>query len=173
MHSLTIRPWEDGDAQMLIKYGRESDYRKNFPIKLSSPFTLDHALELITDWKLKDNKMNRAIDFLGDAVGGVSLNFNLTDQYREAKFTYWLAATIWGDPLVKQVMKLFIKLSFEHLKLDRIIAQHDKKDRRSQKYFISAGFRPIKPDLTGNLNLDSSIQYYEILNPNLTIKNKD
>jgi RimJ/RimL family protein N-acetyltransferase len=118
---LKLRNYRMDDAQSLAKYANNKKVWKNLRDIFPHPYTLEDAegwLKIATSEPL--SKTNWAIEYQGEAIGGIGLK-TFEDVHRlTAEIGYWIGEPFWGKGIVTKAVGAVCKHGFEEMGLVRI-----------------------------------------------------
>ncbi len=140
-HPLILRPWRSSDAEALVRHADNRKIWLNLRDRFPHPYTEADArawLELrAAD---SENLTNFAIDFAGEAVGGIGLEF-LADVHRmTAEIGYWLGEALWGRGFATIAVKAVTRYAFETFELRRLQAAVFEWNPASARVLEKAGY---------------------------------
>ena len=138
---LLLRKWSISDINSLLKYANNKKISDNLTDAFPHPYTIESAKKFIEFANTNPNSLFFAIDFNGEAIGGIGLH-QQTDIHRlNAEMGYWLAEPFWGKGIITNAIKHIIKIGFEQLEINRIFARPFGRNIASQKALEKAGFK--------------------------------
>ena len=133
-----LRPYRKGDEESLIKNINDRDIYK-YTLRIPCPYTKKHAKQWIESTKKKDKtKVNFAIDLNDEVIGGVG--FEIKEPHR-AEIGYWLGIKYWNQNIMTEAIKLVTQFGFDKLKLRRIEATIDPKNKASARVLLKNGYK--------------------------------
>lgn len=136
----TLRPWKTDDSGNLIKYAGNPGITCFMSDGFSNISTPDGAAKFIEFANSGPNKIYRAIEVDGEAVGGIGVSVQ-TDIYRKnAELGYWLAEPFWGKGIVTHAIGLIVAEAFDSLDVTRIFAKPFLTNSASHRVLEKAGF---------------------------------
>ncbi len=94
---LILRPWQAADGPALVRYANNRKIWLNLRDIFPHPYTSEDAQQWLARCAgATGEPANFAIEFAGEAIGGVGLQF-FTDVHRlTAEIGYWLGEPFWG-----------------------------------------------------------------------------
>ncbi len=141
-----FRPWENEDAPPLSRILSSEKFWEFLPEEYSGELNSNEALELIKLNASNSNHCIRAVEFEGELIGQVRLEF---DQ-EHAELSYWLDINHWGYGHGSAMVTLFLYESTMHYpELRFVYARVHEKNLASARILTKLGFLRIaeKDDL--------------------------
>jgi len=136
-----LRPWCFGDVDSLIKYGSNPHITQFMSDGFSNLFTPEKANAFIGFANSGNDKLYRAIEVNGEAVGGIGVMIQ-TDIYRKnAELGYWLAEPYWGKGIISRAISMIVDEAFRTFDINRIYAVPFSTNIASQRVLEKAGFK--------------------------------
>ena len=137
---LYLRSWKDGDEDCLVKYANNRKVSINLRDRFPFPYTLNDAHEWIAFAGSKEPVINFAIEFDGQAVGGIGLIPGEDVFRRCAEIGYWLGEPFWGKGLMVEALKAVTLYAFEQLDFIRLHAGVFDWNPASARVLEKAGY---------------------------------
>ena len=132
-----LRPLTKGDENALIRNINDR-YVYKYTLRIPHPYTLRHAKQWINSAKKKDKtKINFAIDIDGEVVGGIGLN---DIEKHKSDIGYWLGRKYWNKGIMTEAIKIVTNFGFNELKLRRIYAYVNVKNKASAQVLENNGY---------------------------------
>ena len=140
---LTIRPWDDFDADELFELAQEPEigywcgWEPHKHIR-DTFFALHNFLEIEETYAicLKDNNI---------IIGSIGLHFknniDLTYKDDEAELGYWIGKPYWNNGYATEAGKAIIKHAFKDLKLSRVWCGYYEGNEQSKRVQEKLGFK--------------------------------
>jgi len=139
-NSFILRPWQQTDAESLVKYANNPDIAKNLTDAFPHPYTIENADHFIKMASEKEPVTVFAIEVNKEAAGGIGLHPQHDIQRKNAELGYWLAETYWGQGIITEAIKKIVDYGFTHLDINRIFARPFGSNFASQRVLEKAGF---------------------------------
>jgi len=139
-NSFILRPWQQTDAESLVKYANNPDIAKNLTDAFPHPYTIENAGHFIKMASEKEPVTVFAIEVNKEAAGGIGLHPQHDIQRKNAELGYWLAETYWGQGIITEAIKKIVDYGFTHLDINRIFARPFGSNFASQRVLEKAGF---------------------------------
>ncbi len=140
MMEFTLRPWRADDVDNLVKYANNHNISKNLTNAFPHPYSLDDAQKFISRVSQADPIQVMAIDFQGDAIGGLGIHPQADVYCKNAELGYWLAEPFWGNGIMTKAVKQMIDYGFKSFDIERIYARPFEGNLGSMKVLERAGF---------------------------------
>jgi RimJ/RimL family protein N-acetyltransferase len=120
---LTLRPWRAADLGPLVRYANNWNVWINLKDRFPYPYTDADARAWIAHCDTRTGEAtNVAIDWQGEAIGGLGLDPH-TDVHRlMATVGYWLGEPFWGRGFTTQALRAFSAYAFSTFDLHRLQA---------------------------------------------------
>jgi RimJ/RimL family protein N-acetyltransferase len=138
---LILRPWRSADGAALVRHANNRKIWLNLRDRFPHPYTQADA----NGWlalRAADtgDPHNFAIEFEGDAIGGIGLEF-FTDVHRmTAEIGYWLAEPMWGRGFAPLAVKAVTHYAFATFDLRRLQATVYEWNPASARVLEKAGY---------------------------------
>jgi len=138
---LILRPWRAADAPALIRHANNRKIWLNLRDVFPHPYTPEDAQQWLARCAgATGEPATFAIEFEGDAVGGVGLQF-LTDVNRlTAEIGYWLGEPFWGRGFATLAVKAATEYAFATFDLRRVQATVFEWNPASARVLEKAGY---------------------------------
>ena len=94
--NVVLRPWALSDCASIVRYGNNKLVSRNLFDGFPYPYTDAKAIEWVGIANSSEVNINLAIDFGGEAIGGVGVNANEANSFHTGQFGYWLGQPFWG-----------------------------------------------------------------------------
>jgi ribosomal-protein-alanine N-acetyltransferase len=96
MRDVKLRAWASTDRLDLVKHGNNRKVWRNLTDVFPSPYTLDDADAWIARAGSTSAQLHLAIEFGGEAVGGIGVVARDGNHRLTGRFGYWLGEACWG-----------------------------------------------------------------------------
>ncbi|WP_373492842.1 GNAT family N-acetyltransferase [Aquiflexum sp.] len=137
---INLRPWAIEDLGNLVKYANNRNIARNMTDKFPFPYTETNGkafIELVT----KDDPIHIfAIEYNGQAIGGIGIHPQDNIHKRNAELGYWLGEPFWGQGIVSIAIQQILNFAFETYDIDRVFARPFGTNTASQKVLEKNGF---------------------------------
>lgn len=136
-----LRPWKTSDAESLVKYAGNPQITRFMSDGFAQISTPEGATKFIDFANSGPDKLYRAIEINGEAVGGIGISVQ-TDIYRKnAELGYWLAEPFWGKGIVCKTIPMIVTEAFDTLDITRIFAKPFHTNFVSHHVLEKSGFK--------------------------------
>lgn len=136
-----LRPWKISDVESLLKYAGHLQITRFMSDGFSVVSTPEGAVKFVEFANAGTNKIYRAIDINGEAVGGIGISVQPDIYCKNAELGYWLAEPFWGKGIVTAAIKQIVAEAFETYDLVRIFARPFHTNVASHRVLEKAGFK--------------------------------
>ncbi len=137
---VAVRPWRVEDIPTLP---RHADNRKIWLMMRDAfphPYQLEHAKAFVSAAVASEPMTNFAIEFDGEAVGGVGFKLGTDIERIGAEMGYWLAEPYWGRGVMGAVVRETVRWGVTRFGLARVFAVPFADNRGSARVLEKAGF---------------------------------
>jgi RimJ/RimL family protein N-acetyltransferase len=119
---ITLRNWQKKDIKSLAKNANNKKIWDNLRDEFPYPYTEMAAKQWIAIANEDNPLTNFAIEYKGNAVGGVGIILK-SDVFRQnAEIGYWLGEKYWNKGIGTKVAHAMVEYSFQHFNIVRIFA---------------------------------------------------
>lgn len=109
---ITLRPWREDDLAPLVRHANNFNIWINLRDGFPHPYTSEAGCVWLAVAIKETRNLFLAIEFDGEAIGGIGATFK-DDVYRiNAEIGYWLAEPFWGRGLVSEAVNLLTDYLF-------------------------------------------------------------
>jgi RimJ/RimL family protein N-acetyltransferase len=138
--AVIIRKWTEEDIPSLVKYANNINVWNNLRNAFPHPYTEEHAQSWIKSALIEEPTINFAIDFDGEAIGGIGLIFNKDVYVLSAEIGYWIAEPFWGKGIATEAIRQMMEYSFYYFDIVRIYAEVFENNKSSMRALEKNGF---------------------------------
>ena len=138
--SVLIRPWKESDIDNLVKYADNINIWNNLRNYFPHPYTIEHAQSWITSSEAAIPMINFAIEFEGEAIGGIGLIFNTDVYVLSAEIGYWIGESFWGKGIATEAIRQMTEYSFYYFDIVRIYAEVFENNKASMRALEKNGY---------------------------------
>ena len=139
---LILRPWEEADAEYLLKYA--SDERIGPAAGWPPHKTIDDSLKAIRTVLSAPETYAVIPKDTGHPVGSIGLSFGRSSNIglppKEAEIGYWIAVPFWGQGLIPEAMREIIRRAFMDLKAKNLWCGYFEGNDKSKRVQEKCGF---------------------------------
>jgi len=142
MDLISLRPWTSEDLPSLLTYADNQKIARNLTNRFPHPYTEDDARWFIAFASDESDKLIRAIDLHGEAIGSIGLHLQNDVFFRNAELGYWLGEPFWGKGIATEAVRQMLKLGFDYYPfINRIFARPFGSNIGSQRLLEKSGFQ--------------------------------
>jgi ribosomal-protein-alanine N-acetyltransferase len=138
---LTLRRWRAGDIEALVRYANNRNVWINLKDRFPHPYTEVDARAWIAHCEARTgDPLSFALDWQGEAIGGLGLEPQ-DDIYRlTAAVGYWLGEPFWGRGLMSHAVRALSDYAFASFDLQRLQAAVFEWNVGSARVLEKAGY---------------------------------
>lgn len=143
LDDIIVRPWQTGDELSLVKHANNRKIWRNVRDRFPYPYTLKDAEIWVRVAGADRNMLNLAIEFEGQAVGGIGIVFKQDVYRRSAEIGYWLGEAYWNRGIATRAVKALTAYIFKQKQFDinRIYAGIFEYNTASARVLEKAGYQ--------------------------------
>ncbi|MBR5903457.1 MAG: GNAT family N-acetyltransferase, partial [Clostridia bacterium] len=137
---LILRPWRDGDAEVLYKYASDPDV--GTPAGWLPHESVEHSLEIIRTILSAKEVFAVCLKSDGKPVGNIHLNFStdMTDLDDECELGYWLGKPYWGRGIIPEAGRAVLRRAFAELGVNAVWCGRYDGNEKSHRVQQKLGF---------------------------------
>lgn len=141
MH-LSIRPWEAGDAPVIVEALSDTGVTDNLRDGLPKPYTEADARDYIAFAQTAgEGAYAFAIVADGETVGSIQLTRQQNIHRRTAELGYYVVRRRWGSGVCTEAVRQICRFAFENTDLLRVFAEPFAENAASCRVLEKAGFK--------------------------------
>ncbi|MBR3504506.1 MAG: GNAT family N-acetyltransferase [Clostridia bacterium] len=140
---LTLRRWEEGDAEDLYRYAKDPDVG---PIAGWPPHrSLEESRDVIRN--VLNGREAYAVCLKADnrAIGAIELKLNghtdMTERDDECELSYWLGKPFWGRGIMPEAAGEMLRHAFEDIGMTKVWVGYYEGNVKSKRVQEKVGFR--------------------------------
>ena len=137
---ILLRPWNAGDYESLVRYGDNKLVWRNLTDMFPHPYTHANAIEWVAIASDPGASIFLAIDFAGEAIGGVGIIARDGTDFHTGQFGYWLGQPHWGRGVATQAARALKSHAFSGSRFKRLEAPVFSWNPPSMRVLEKAGF---------------------------------
>jgi [ribosomal protein S5]-alanine N-acetyltransferase len=137
---LRVRSWCKNDLDALVRYANNAKIAANLRDQFPHPYTRSAAATYLADVRSADIETSFAVEYAGEAVGGIGFKLGTDIARLTAEMGYWLGEPYWGRGLTTRAVLATSEWAFENYKLTRIFAMAFSHNVASMRVLEKAGF---------------------------------
>ena len=135
-----LRPWRTSDYESLVRYGNNEFVWRNLTDMFPHPYTLADAVEWVAIASNPSESIFLAIEFEGEAVGGVGVIARDGNEIHTGQFGYWLGQPHWGRGVATQAARALKSIAFSAGRFKRLEAPVFSWNPPSMRVLEKIGF---------------------------------
>ncbi len=137
---LRVRSWRRNDLDALVRYANNPKIAANLRDQFPHPYTPAAAAAYLTDVRTAEIETSFAMEYAGEAIGGIGFKLGTDVARISAEMGYWLGEPHWGRGLAARAVLASSEWAFESYKLTRIFAMAFSHNVASMRVLEKAGF---------------------------------
>lgn len=138
---VTLRPWCAEDIPNLVRHADNPNVARNLRDQFPQPYTQQDAESWIAICQeLPEGHLAFAIEFEGEAVGGIGGDFKKDVHYRTFEVGYWLGEDFWRKGIAGEALDLLCDYLFTKTNCVRIEAHVYEPNSTSAGLLLKHGF---------------------------------
>jgi RimJ/RimL family protein N-acetyltransferase len=136
-----LRPWRAEDLESLLRHANNVNVARQMRDAFPHPYTRADGQVWLNIAQAGDPPTHFAIEFAGEAVGGIGLKPGSDIERVSAEVGYWLGESVWGRGLATAALNALCDHAFETFELTRIFALPFAHNLASRRVLEKARFR--------------------------------
>jgi [ribosomal protein S5]-alanine N-acetyltransferase len=137
---LRVRSWRKNDLDALVRYANNPKIAANLRDQFPNPYTRSAATTYLTDVHSADLETSFAVEYAGEAIGGIGFKLGTDIARLSAEMGYWLGEPFWGRGLTTRAVLATSEWAFGNYGLARIFATAFSHNVGSIRVLEKAGF---------------------------------
>ena len=137
---LRVRNWRKDDLGALLLHANNPKIAGNLRDQFPHPYTRRDGLEYLNYVRSMDVPMAFAIEYGGEAVGGIGFKLGVDIARLSTEMGYWLAEPLWGHGLTTRAVTVASDWAFDNYKVVRIFATVFAHNGASMRVLEKSGF---------------------------------
>jgi len=138
---LRVRDWRKSDLDALVRYANNSNIAANLRDQFPHPYTRRDGLDYLTYVRAMDIPTSFAIEFAGEAIGGIGFKLGNDIARLTAEMGYWLGEPFWGRGFATRAVSASSDWAFDNYKVVRIFAMAFAHNLASMRVLEKSGFQ--------------------------------
>ena len=135
-----VRSWRKDDLQSLVKHANNPKIAANLRDQFPYPYTRRDAIEFLDYAHSQEPECAFAIEYSGEAAGGVGFLIGRDIARMSAEMGYWLSEEFWGRGIASRAVMAMSDWAFDHYNLTRVFAMAFAYNAASVRVLEKAGF---------------------------------
>jgi len=140
LRDLRVRSWCKDDLDALLRHANNPKIAANLRDQFPHPYTRRDGIDYLNYVRSCEVETSFALEYEGEAVGGVGFKLGLDIARLSAEMGYWLSEMYWGRGLTTRAVTAASDWAFDHYKLTRIYAMAFAHNVASMRVLEKAGF---------------------------------
>ena len=137
---LRVRIWRRDDLDALLRYANNAKIAGNLRDQFPHPYTRRDGIDYLNYVRSMDPPMAFAIEYGGEAVGGIGFKLGVDIARLSVEMGYWLAEPLWGRGLTTRVVTAASDWAFDGYKVVRVFATVFSHNVASMRVLEKSGF---------------------------------
>jgi RimJ/RimL family protein N-acetyltransferase len=137
---LRVRPWRRDDLDALLRHADNPKIAANLRDQFPHPYTRRDGIDYLNYVRGMDVPMSLAVEYEGEAIGGIGFKLGLDIARLSVEMGYWLAEPYWGRGLATRAVIAASDWAFDTYKVVRIFATTFSHNVASMRVLEKAGF---------------------------------
>ena len=138
---LRIRDWRKNDLEPLLRYANNPKIAANLRDQFPHPYTRREGIEYLNYVRSMHVPLSFAIEFDGEAVGGIGFKQGIDIARLTMEMGYWLGEPFWGRGLTTRAVTAASDWAFDNYKVVRIFAMVFAHNLASLRVLEKSGFQ--------------------------------
>jgi RimJ/RimL family protein N-acetyltransferase len=135
-----VRSWRSSDLDALVRHADNPAVAQNLRDVFPSPYTRADGEAWLALALQSQPETNFAIEYAGEAVGGIGLRLGQDIERVTAEIGYWLGESAWGRGIASAALAGLTQYAFPAFNLTRIFALPFADNLASRRVLEKAGF---------------------------------
>jgi RimJ/RimL family protein N-acetyltransferase len=143
---LHLRNVRIDDVESLLKYAGEDSISDMMNGSIPKNYTQEVALQWLSKHvhdSARSQAISWAITFIETDVFIGSVQLRLDESRKTARLSYWLAKPYWNQGIATEANREIVRYGFEALELEKIQAEHFRRNPASGAVLRKIGFQHI------------------------------
>jgi RimJ/RimL family protein N-acetyltransferase len=137
---IAVRSWRKDDLKALVLRANNPKIAANLRDQFPHPYTRRDAIDFLEYAQSQEPECSFAIEFGGEAVGGVGFLLGRDIARISAEMGYWLSEEFWGRGIATSAVTAMSDWALENYKLTRVFAMAFAHNTASIRVLEKAGF---------------------------------
>ena len=135
-----VRSWRKDDLKSLVRHANNPKIAANLRDQFPHPYTRRDAIDFLDYVRSQEPECAFAIEYGGEAVGGVGFLLGRDIARRSAEMGYWLSEEHWGRGIATRVVTAMSDWALDQYNLTRVFAMAFAHNAASIRVLEKAGF---------------------------------
>jgi len=138
---LLVRSWRRDDLDCLLRYANNPKIAANLRDQFPHPYTRREGIEYLNYVRAMDVPMSFAVEFAGEAIGGIGFKQGTDIARLSMEMGYWLGEPFWGRGLTTRAVSATSDWAFDNYKIIRVFATVFAHNVASVRVLEKSGFQ--------------------------------
>jgi RimJ/RimL family protein N-acetyltransferase len=135
-----VRSWQKDDLKALVRHANNPKIAANLRDQFPHPYTRRDAIDYLEYAQTQEPECSFAIEYGGEAAGGVGFMIGRDIARMTAEMGYWLSEELWGRGIATRAVTAMSDWAFENYNLTRVFAMAFAHNAASIRVLEKAGF---------------------------------
>jgi len=135
-----VRSWRLEDAESLVRHANNRKVWINLRDRFPHPYTAEDAQKWLTYAVSAEPEVDFAIEYGGEAAGGISFTLGTDVERHSAEVGYWLGESVWGRGTATAALRAATRFASTQFDLWRLFAVPFSDNIGSIRVLEKAGF---------------------------------
>src|SRR5215469_5285597 len=140
LDDLKVRSWRRDDLKSLVQHANNPKIAANLRDQFPHPYTRRDGIDFLEYAQTQDPESSFAIEYNGEAVGGVGFLMGRDIARISAEMGYWLSEELWGRGIATRAVAAMSEWAFDNYKLTRLFAMVFVHNEASVRVLEKSGF---------------------------------
>jgi len=137
---IKVRSWRRDDLKSLVQHANNPKIAANLRDQFRHPYTRRDGIDFLEYAQTQEPESSFAIEYLGEAVGGVGFLLGRDIARISAEMGYWLSEDLWRLGIATRTVAAMSDWAFDNYKLTRVFAMAFAHNAASIRVLEKAGF---------------------------------
>jgi len=138
--NIILRNWQEKDIKSLSRNANNKKIWDNLRDEFPYPYTELAAKQWIQIANHDKSLKNFAIEYKGNAIGGIGIVIKADIFRKNAEIGYWVGEKYWNKGIATKAIKAMIDYSFETFNINRLYATIFESNQASVRVLKKCGF---------------------------------
>jgi RimJ/RimL family protein N-acetyltransferase len=135
-----LRSWQKDDLKALVRHANNPKIAANLRDQFPHPYTRRDGIDYLEYAQTREPECSFAIEYGGEAAGGVGFMIGRDIARMSAEMGYWLSEELWGRGIATRAVTAMSEWAFENYNLTRVFAMAFAHNTASIRVLEKAGF---------------------------------
>ena len=140
LSDVKVRSWHKDDLNALLRHANNPKIAANLRDQFPHPYTRRDGIDYLEYVQTQEPQCSFAIEYGGEAVGGVGFQMGRDIARISAEMGYWLSEEYWGRGIATRAVTAMSDWAFENYNLTRVFAMAFAHNAASIRVLEKSGF---------------------------------